>query len=222
MHTKQKLNNEEFVINNLLTDIENNFYINKQLAVTCVTGSNLNQNKNMNYDKAITESENIINKVKKEYKLNDEKSYVIVYELKTNIIKGMTPYGCNAAPLCFGSLIKKPKKEQTQEETNELLTKIYKNYLQNLVIGEFLKYYNTQNNKIENEALDSIEFKQLKQDPDNIVIKAKIKLKDLKQPLQNVIKSRKKDINYNAIAPTPLSYISLDNKECVNLIFSLY
>ena len=47
MHTKQKLNNEEFVINSLLTDIENNFYINKQLAVTCVKGSNLNKNKNI-------------------------------------------------------------------------------------------------------------------------------------------------------------------------------
>lgn len=223
MSTPKKLNKEDFVTNNLLNNIESHFNVNSKFAVTCVKGSFLKSNKKVDYNKALTETSKELNKFKKDYVLDPDKTYVILYEIKTNTIVGIVPYGANMPKLCFGYLIKSPKKDMSQDEINNLLTRIYQDCLQNIVLEEFLKYYNSKQGTIDRNSLDSLEFQQLQNDPDNIVIKAKINIKYLKQPLKSVVLSQKKDINYSAIAPTPISYIGLDDKnDYVNLVFSLY
>lgn len=235
-----KLYSEEDLLNTFLNRLQAKFKLHRNNRLAIIPGETLlKTSQHEIYQQALTDS---LKTLTSQYhqristqqgyeQLSPDTLYLLIYqEIEAQQqIRLIFPFGANFGIICAAALIDRPKHQNAVKQD---LDQLIQNTIDDLVLHEFSKYYhpdNSSTNHLTQKYTDSIRYQTLKNDSFNLVIKFKIPLQSLYQPLRKAIAQDSKSHhqngtkNYSDLALTPLESLSYDkDSDDVQLITSLY
>lgn len=231
-----KIYAEEDVINKLLDKLDKNFELHENMYVMTITGKQILEDQpglKPFLKSSLNDLRNIFHlDINEKYeKINPKAFYILLYGNEDNDknkqVYLLFPYGINLAPILSGAIIRDRKNNlATQAQADQLLNQINNETIDDIVTHQLFKLYQPnldQKTPVNQDVVDKIRYKGLKNDSFNLVINFVLPLKDLYEPLKKVITDQKKDIDYNDYSIVPLQAVSYDKKNNqVNLVTSLY
>ena len=229
-----KLKPEENVINNVLSNLEQHFDLHHQLKVTSMLGAQFDT---ATYQQALIDSltnihTNLHVHVKDKYRtVNPDQLYVLVYEESNvdstkNEMRLLFPFGANITEILGSYLIKAPKHAHlSQSKINDVMNNTRKQAINDIVLGQLFKFYQPSADAgpiVPNTVLSKIQYKGIKDDPFNLVIKLELATDDVFKPLRTAIHKQEPDTDYNDYSMAPISYIGYNkDKTAIEIVSPL-